>query len=140
MCPLMCSFTLSVVFICVFMDLPLAACGRVSVCVCVSQGLRGQLQLHCCAPLSPAFLSKLNPSHGISSFCSQLAYSPVMMTPPTMAQSLPDGLMGPQQDVSTHTQTVLLKVSGTPMGTPFTPPKQDAQIFSDEFHEMDSIV
>ncbi|KAG7244755.1 hypothetical protein INR49_029774, partial [Caranx melampygus] len=39
-----------------------------------SSGLRGQLQLQCCAPLSSAFLSKLKPSHGISSFCSQPDY------------------------------------------------------------------
>lgn len=56
------------------------------VCVCVLQSLRGQLQLHCCAPLFLAFLAEPRPSHGISSFCFQpdhgfMARSSPIMTP-----------------------------------------------------------
>lgn len=94
----------SLSFRCVLMDLPHPVC--MYVFVCVAQCLRGQLQLHCCAPLSLAFLSELKPSHGISNFCFQSDYgstarsSPIMI--PNMAGYLPDSLMGPQQKTFTH--------------------------------------
>lgn len=147
MCPLMCSFTVSVVlkwasFICAFMDLPLAAC--TCFCVCMFPRAWGDsysftVAHHCPQPffLSSSRVTASPASAPSQTTARQLAYSPVMMTPPTMAQSLPDGLMGPQQDIYTHTQTVVLKVTGTPTWTPFRPPKQDTQIFKDEFHEMD---
>lgn len=56
--------------------------------VCVAQSLRGQLQLHCCAPLSLAFLSELKPSHGIFNFCFQPDCSSAARSSPIMTPSI----------------------------------------------------
>lgn len=76
----------SVSFRCVLMDLPHPVC--MHVFVCVVQSLRGQLQLHCCAPLSVAFPSELKPSHGISNFCFQPDYGSAARSSPIMIPSM----------------------------------------------------
>lgn len=64
------------------------------VCVCVLQSLRGQLKLHCCAPLFLAFLAEPRPSHGISSFCFQPDHGFMARSSPIMTPSMVGYLPG----------------------------------------------